>query len=149
MFFDLKNFESLKENREQVIEYIKESSNQDIIIKEINTEMTSTTPVTQKDILEDCTIEPIDKTTETSVHLAEPKTVSAQKKNKSKLNKKPRYLCLTCNNSTQFCVPKCIWYQDTNYIFLKFSVLEINNFSITCTADSIIFEYENIFFYIM
>lgn len=140
----MKNYERIKENPEQFIEYNKESSNQDMMIKEINTEITSTTPVTKKDILKDCAIKSIEKTTETTLNSAEPKIVLAQKKTKSKVKRKN--LCLTCNNYAQSCIPKCIWHQDKNYIYLKFSILEINNFIINCTAESITFEYEIILF---
>lgn len=129
----------MKENCEQNIEYLKELPNQDITIKETNTKITSVTPVTKKDH-EDCTIEPIEKIV--PVDLAEPKTVLVQKKAKSKFVEKRQNLCLTCNNYVQSCVPKCIWYQDKNYIYLKFDILETNTFSLNCTFESIIFKYE-------
>lgn len=134
----------MKENPEQN-KCIKESPSQGII-KETNTEITSLTQVTEKELLEDCTIEPIKNTV--SEDSAESKIVFAQKKTKSKLCVKRRDPCLTCNNYIQSIIPLCIWYQNKNYIFLKFNILEIDDFSLNCTAESIIFKYE-LSFYIM
>lgn len=83
-----------------------------------------------------------------SVDSEEPKTVVSQKKNKSKLCVNPRSPCLTCNNNVESIVPLCTWYQNKNYIFLRFDILEINDFRINCTHENIIFEYE-IYIYII
>lgn len=49
--------------------------------------------------------------------------------------------CLTCNVYEQSSIiASCIWYQDINYIYLKFNILEIDKFSINCTKNSILFK---------
>lgn len=83
----------MKKNTEQNSEYIRKSSNQPTkeptknITKETNPEVTSITPVSKKDLLEDFTDQSIEKTV--SVNLEEPKTVLAQKKTPTKIMCKP------------------------------------------------------------
>ncbi|XP_050523372.1 putative ATP-dependent RNA helicase TDRD12 isoform X2 [Daktulosphaira vitifoliae] len=55
-------------------------------------------------------------------------------------NNRSEYLqkyCLKCNTNTQSIVPTCIWYQDSCFIYLKFSILEIDSFSLNCSLESI------------
>lgn len=62
------------------------------------------------------------------------------KTQKLNLYKKNRNYCVTCNTNVHSIVPTCIWYQDKNYIYLKLSILEVEDFNINCTMENIIFK---------
>lgn len=64
---------------------------------------------------------------------------SVLKSEKIKLNKNRKRLCLTCNTNAQSIVPMCVWYQNNDYIFIRLNILEIDDFKINCTLESITF----------
>ncbi|XP_050427955.1 putative ATP-dependent RNA helicase TDRD12 [Adelges cooleyi] len=46
--------------------------------------------------------------------------------------------CLTCNtNNAESIVPKCVWYQDVSYVYLKFDILEFDSFHVESNLESI------------
>lgn len=64
------------------------------------------------------------------------------KKHKLKIFEKRQKNCLTCNTNVKSIIPVCIWYQDTNYIYLKLNILEIDDFTVESTMEKIIFKYD-------
>lgn len=62
-------------------------------------------------------------------------------KRKLKLNVKRKNFCLTCNVPTKsVIVPLCVWYQDSDSIYLKFDILETEEHRVHCTTDNITFK---------
>lgn len=59
---------------------------------------------------------------------------------KKKLREKRRNICLTCNTNIQSIIPMCTWHQDRNNIYLKLNILEIDNFNVESTLESIKFK---------
>jgi len=68
------------------------------------------------------------------------KDMSALNNSKQKHREKRRNICLTCNNNIQSIVPICTWHQDKNNIYLKLNILEIDDFSVDGTMESIKFK---------
>lgn len=70
-----------------------------------------------------------------------PKKKISSKHHNFKPNVKQKNPCLTCNvYEPSSIIAMCIWYQDENYIYLKFNILDIDEFNINCTKDSILFK---------
>lgn len=65
---------------------------------------------------------------------------SVPKKHKFKRIEKRQNICLTCNTNVQSIIPVCIWYQDKNNIYLKFNILEIDDFNVNSTMKNVTFE---------
>jgi len=59
---------------------------------------------------------------------------------KQQLREKRRNICLTCNTNTQSIIPICTWHQDRNNIYLILNILEIDDYNIDRTLDSIKFK---------
>ncbi|CAI6365293.1 unnamed protein product [Macrosiphum euphorbiae] len=110
--------------------------------KEESLSITDVKPITESGPLKDCiTVEPI-KTQEiipisNAVML---KDKSVQDNSKQKLREKRRNICLTCNTNIQSIIPICTWHQDRNNIYLKLNILEIDDFSVDSTLESIKFK---------
>ncbi|CAI6372649.1 unnamed protein product [Macrosiphum euphorbiae] len=110
--------------------------------KEESLSITDVKPITESGPLKDCiTVEPI-KTQEiipisNAVML---KDKSVQNNSKQQLREKRRNICLTCNTNIQSIIPICTWHQDRNNIYLKLNILEIDDFSVDSTLESIKFK---------
>lgn len=133
-------FQSLKELEDEIkeIKTIEENSP----TKETSSEITL---VTKNDhIFKDCSIDKIepDEQIKNADSAITKKTSSELKKGKLKWNKKRLNMCLTCNtNEESQIVPQCIWYQNKNYIYLKFNILEMDDdFSVKSSIQSLIFK---------
>lgn len=61
------------------------------------------------------------------------------KNDKIKRIENRKNLCLTCNTNAQSIVPICIWHQNKDYIFIRLNILEMDDFRINCTMESITF----------
>ncbi|XP_025202131.1 putative ATP-dependent RNA helicase TDRD12 [Melanaphis sacchari] len=59
---------------------------------------------------------------------------------KQKNGEKRRKICLTCNTNLQSIIPICTWHQDRNNIYLKLNILEIDDFNVDSTMESIKFK---------
>ena len=68
------------------------------------------------------------------------KDKSVQNNFKQQLREKRRNICLTCNTNIQSIIPICTWHQDRNNIYLKLNILEIDDFSVDSTLESIKFK---------
>lgn len=68
------------------------------------------------------------------------KDKSVQNNSKQQLREKRRNICLTCNTNIQSIIPICTWHQDRNNIYLKLNILEIDDFSVDSTLESIKFK---------
>lgn len=133
----------MKELEDEIkeINAIEEEKKEKLTTEETTSEIT---PVTENDqIIESCITDEIEsnkqiKNTDSAIN----KKASGLKKRKMKLSKKRPSMCLTCNTNEQSqIVPQCIWYQNKNYIYLKFNILEMDNdFSVNSTVQSIIFK---------
>jgi len=73
-----------------------------------------------------------------SATLKTPSTVSKQRKSKN-VTRKCKNVCLTCNTNVQSIVPLCKWHQDKNHIYIKLNILEMDDFNIRYTMESITF----------
>lgn len=62
------------------------------------------------------------------------------KNHELKLSEMWQNLCETCNTVDKSRVPVCIWSQDDNNIYLNFNIPKIDNFSVNCTMQSIMFK---------
>lgn len=110
--------------------------------KEDSLKITDITPVNESEPLKVSTnvetietkeISPIDDT-------AMPNDMSELNNCKQKLREKRRNICLTCNTNIQSIIPICTWHQDRNNIYLKLNILEIDDFNIDGTMESIKFK---------
>lgn len=59
---------------------------------------------------------------------------------KQKPKEKLRQICLTCNTNIQSITPVCTWHQDKNNIYLKLNILEIDDFNLDYSMESINFK---------
>jgi len=73
-----------------------------------------------------------------SATLKIPPTVLKQRKSKN-VDRKRKNVCLTCNTNVQSIVPLCNWHQDKNHIYIKLNILEVDDFNISHTMESITF----------
>lgn len=70
-----------------------------------------------------------------------PKNKFPLKNHKVKPKVRQKIPCLTCNiYEPSSIIAMCVWYQDENNIYLKFNILGIDEFSIDCTKNSILFK---------
>lgn len=60
---------------------------------------------------------------------------------KHKPKEKRLQTCLTCNTNIQSIIPICTWHQDRNNIYLKLNILEIDDFNLDYSMESINFKY--------
>lgn len=110
--------------------------------KEESLTITDITPITKNEAVKDCiTVEP-NKTQEiipinNSTML---KDTFAQNNYNRQFREKRRNICLSCNTNIQSIIPICTWHQDRNNIYLKLNILEIDDFSVDSTLDSIKFK---------
>lgn len=110
--------------------------------KEESLTITDITPITKNETVKDCiTVEPI-KTQEIipNNNSAMLKDMFEQNNYNQQFRKKRRNICLSCNTNIQSTIPICTWHQDRNNIYLKLNILEIDNFSVDSTLDSIKFK---------
>ncbi|XP_060864055.1 putative ATP-dependent RNA helicase TDRD12 isoform X2 [Metopolophium dirhodum] len=110
--------------------------------KEESLSITDLKPITESGPLKDCiTVEPIKTQEIISINNAAMlKDMSVQNKYKQQLREKRRNICLTCNTNLQSIIPICTWHQDRNNIYLKLNILEIDDFSVDSTLESIKFK---------
>jgi len=109
-------------------------------------DITSVTPTLEKECVKSSTIELAEEIEPIEV-IEEIKTVDSVMLNKSsvlkqqklKLNRKYKNVCLTCNTNKWSIVPMCHWHQDKNYIYMKLNVLELDDFEVIHTMESIKF----------
>lgn len=66
-------------------------------------------------------------------------TCKKPKQKKLKHTGKRKNVCLICNTNVQSIVPMCYWHQDKNYIYIILNILEVDDFEINHTMNSITF----------
>lgn len=123
----------------------EDSKKEDSIKVETIDETSLVTQVEEIKCIRDCTpinpikeVLPVDitqKVNNNSENLK--KTSSVLNNQRLKSRKKCQIRCLTCNTNALSIVPVCNWYQNKNYIYLKFNILEMDDFNIESTMHSI------------
>jgi hypothetical protein len=111
--------------------------------KEDSLTITDITPLNESELLKDNTnVEPFKPNEIIPVG-----NITVIKDNVSILNnckqerrEKRRKICLTCNTNIHSIVPICTWHQDRNFIYLKLNILEIDDFNLDSTMESIKFK---------
>lgn len=121
---------------------VNDFENENSIKIETIDESSSVTQVTENKCIRDFTsikpneeVLPVNVTEETKTQLKNTSLVI--KKQKLRSSKKSQNNCLTCITNVISIVPVCYWYQNKSYIYLKFSILEVDDFNIECTMNSI------------
>ncbi|XP_060837177.1 putative ATP-dependent RNA helicase TDRD12 isoform X2 [Rhopalosiphum padi] len=122
-----------------------ESTDQNIqdVKKEDSLTITDITPLNESELLKDYTnVEPFKPN-----EIIPTGNITMIKDNVSMLNnckqerrEKRRKICLTCNTNIHSIVPICTWHQDRNFIYLKLNILEIDDFNLDSTMESIKFK---------
>lgn len=140
--------QDFKDLIEKMVLNAEDSKKENSIKIETIDESSSATQVSENKCIEDFTsikpikeVLPINVIEEVKINSAELKpaeTSSILTNKKSKSIKKCHIRCLTCNSNTHSIVPVCNWYQNKKYVYLKFDILEIDDFKIECTMHSII-----------